>query len=336
MMSKHLVDPDLLPVVEQAPPLEPTTESLPELRSGISGLRAPAPPASEGTVEERAVPGPGGSTVRVLVYAPETPTRTGALLWLHAGGMVVGTPDMYEPQSRFLAQQAGCVVIAVDYGLAPENPYPAGLEDCYAALRWAHAAADELRIPRERIAVAGESGGGGLAAGLSLLARDRGELAVSAQFLEYPMLDDRTGTSAEPDPMPYAGEFVWTQASNHFAWGSVLGHEPGANVPIYASSGRAEELIGLPPTFIGVGALDLFVGENLRFARGLIRDGVPTELHVYPGAVHGFASFSEDAEVAKKIRQDFWDAIRRHFRDEGFGPAMEASPGGPEARRGQR
>ncbi len=159
MASKHLVDPDLLPIVEQAPPLEPTTESLPELRSVISELRAPAPPASEVTVEERAVPGPGGSTVRVLVYSPKTPTRTGGLLWFHAGGMVMGTPDMYEPQSRFLAQQAGCVVIAVDYGLAPENPYPAALEDCYAALRWAHAAADELRIPRRR------PGGGTCAAG---------------------------------------------------------------------------------------------------------------------------------------------------------------------------
>ena len=323
--------------MEQAPPLEPTTDSLPELRSVISGLRAPAPPASAVTVEERAVPGPGGSTVRVLVYSPKTPARTGGLLWLHAGGMVMGTPDQYEPQSRFIAQRAGCVVIAVDYGLAPENPYPAGLEDCYAALRSAHAAADELGIPRGRIAVAGESGGGGLAAGLAMLARDRGELAVSAQFLEYPMLDDRTGTPAEPDPMPHAGEFVWTQASNNFAWSSVLGHEPGgADAPIYASPGRAEGLTGLPPAFIGVGALDLFVGENLRFARGLIRAGVPTELHVYPGALHGFASFSEDAEVAKRIRRDFWDAIERHFRDGGIGPVMEASPGGAEARTGRR
>ena len=337
MASKHLVDPDLLPIVEQAPPLEPTTESLPELRLAVSGLRAPAPPSSGVTVEERAVPGPGGSAVRVLVYSPETPTRTGALLWLHAGGMVMGTPDMYEAHSRFLAERAGCVVIAVEYGLAPENPYPAGLEECYAVLGWAHGAADELSIPRGRIAVAGESGGGGLAVGLSLLARDRGELAVSAQFLEYPMLDDRTGTPAEPDPMPHAGEFVWTQASNRFAWGSVLGHEPGGgDVPIYASPGRAEDLGGLPPTFIGVGALDLFVGENLRLARGLIGDGVPTELHVYPGALHGFASFSEDAQVAKNIRRDFWDAVERHFRDGGFGPATETSPGGPEARGGQR
>ena len=335
--SKHLIDPGLLPIVEQMPPLVPTTESLPGLRAAQTGLRAPAPPASEVTVEERAVPGPGGSTVRVLVYSPETPTRTGALLWLHAGGMVMGTPDMYEPQSRFLARRAGCVVNAVDYGLAPENPYPAGLEDCYAALRWAHAAADELGIPRGRIAVAGESGGGGLAAGLALLARDRGELAVSAQFLEYPMLDDRTGTPAEPDPMPHAGEFVWTRESNRFAWGSVLGDEPGgADSPIYASPGRAEELGGLPPAFIGVGALDLFVGENLRFARGLIRDGVPTELHVYPGALHGFASFSEDAEVAKNIRRDLYAAVERHFRDGGFGPVMEASPDGPETRRGER
>ena len=335
--SKHLIDPDLLPVVEQIPPMVPTAESLPGLRAALTGLRSPAPAASGVTVEERAVPGPDGSPVRVLVYAPETRPRTGALLWLHTGGMVMGTPDMYEPQSRFLVRQAGCVVIAVDYGLAPENPYPAGLEDCYAVLRWAHAAADELGIPRGRIAVTGESGGGGLAAALALLARDRGELAVSAQFLEYPMLDDRTGTPAEPDPMPHAGEFVWTKDSNRFAWGSVLGDEPGgADAPIYASPGRAEELAGLPPAFIGVGALDLFVGENLRFARGLIRASVPTELHVYPGALYGFASFSEDAEVAKNIRRDFWGAIERHFRDGGLDPAAEAPAGGAEARGGRR
>lgn len=177
------------------------------------------------------------------------------------------------------------------------------------------AAAEELHFPRERIAVAGESGGGCLAAGLSLLARDRGEFSLSAQFLQYPMLDDRTGTTSEPEPMPYAGEFVWTKDSNHFAWSAVLGQEPGGlNIPIYAAPARAQDLSGLPPTSIFIGDLDLFIGENFRYARTLVRNGVPTEFHVYPGVYHGFISFAQEADVSKRAFQQFSSAIERHFR----------------------
>ena len=177
------------------------------------------------------------------------------------------------------------------------------------------AAAEELHFPRERIAAAGESGGGCLAAGLALLARDRGELSLSAQFLLYPMLDDQTGTTSEPNPMPYKGEFVWTKASNHFARGAVLRQEPDRlNVLIYAALGRAQNLTGLPPTSILIGDLDLFIGENLRYARTLIRDGVPTEFHTYSGAHHGFISFAQKADVSKRAFQEFSNAIDRHFR----------------------
>ena len=316
MNTKHLVDPELLPTLEAMPPVVPTLDSLDALRAQIAGMQAPAPSVSEITVKEHHVPGPNGTSVRVLVYTPEATPRTGGLLWLHAGGMVMGTPEMNEPQSRYLARAAGCVVVAVDYRLAPEHPYPAGVEDCYAALRWLYGAAEEFGFPSARIAAAGESGGGGLAAGLALLARDRGEYPLSAQFLKYAMLDDRTGTGAEPTPtMPNAGEFVWTKASNHFAWKAVLGVEPGGlGVPIYAAPGRAESLAGLPPTSILIGELDLFVGENLRYAQALIRDGVSTELHLYPGAYHAFVSFSPEADVSRRALQQFWSAIERHFR----------------------
>ena len=315
MTSRHLIDPQLVTALAAMPPFELRADTLNAIRGPMAAMRVPAPPAPETTVEERFVPGPDGTSVRVLVYAPTTRPRTGGLLWLHGGGMVMGAPDVYDVQSRYLAQTAGCVVVAVQYRLAPEDPYPAGLEDCYAALRWVHAAAEELHIPRERIAVGGESGGGGLAAGLALLARDRGEVSLSAQFLQYPMLDDRTGTPSEPDPLPYAGEFVWTAANNRFAWGAVLGHAPGGpDVPIYAAPGRASTLVGLPPTAIVVGDLDLFLGENLRFARTLIREGVPTALHVYPGAYHAFISFAPDADVSRRAAQAFGGAIARHFR----------------------
>jgi acetyl esterase/lipase len=315
MPSKHLVDPQLLLALERMPSFEVTAATLNDQRASIAQLKVPAPPAPETTVEERFIPRADGTSVRILVYAPKTHSRAGCLLWVHGGGMVKGTPDGNEPQSRYLAQTAGCVVVAVNYRLAPEHPYPAALEDCYAALRWMHAAAEELQFPRERIAVAGESGGGCLAAGLSLLARDRGEFSLSAQFLMNPMLDDRTGTTSELDPiMPYAGEFVWTKASNHFAWGAVLGQPGGSSVDIYAAPGRAQNLADLPPTSIFIGDLDLLIGENFRYARTLIQGGVQTEFHTYPGAYHGFISFAQEADVSKRAFQDFSNAIERHFR----------------------
>lgn len=312
--SRHLVDPELLPALDAMPTFTVTADTLPAIRHEIADIQVPAPPAPPTTVAERFVPGPDGTSLRILVYAPEAGARTGGLLWLHGGGMVMARPDGNEALCRYIAGTSGCVVAAIDYRLAPENPYPAGLEDCYAGLRWMHEAADELGFPRDRLAIAGESGGGGLAAGLSLLARDRGELAPSAQFLLYPMLDDRTGTAAEPDPLPYAGEFVWTRESNRFAWGAVLGDASGgADVPVHAAPARSDDLAGVAPTSMFVGDLDLFAGENLRYARTLIRSGVATELHLYPGAYHGFLSFAQDAPVSKRAFQLFSDVITRHF-----------------------
>ena len=319
MDTKHLVAPGLVEALAAMPAITPSAESLPELRAALAGYRAAAPPApARVTTAERQLPRPDGTALRVLVYAPATPARTGALLWLHGGGMIMATPEANEAQNRYLAHRLGCVVVAPNYRLAPEHPYPAGLEDCYTTLRWLHEAAGELHFPAGRVAVAGESGGGGLAAALTLLARDRQGPAISAQFLQYPMLDDRTGTTAELSPQLYAGEFVWTRASNRFAWGAVLGYAPGTVVPpAYAAPGRVEHLAGLPPTCLVVGALDLFVGENLRYAHRLLEQGVPTELHVYAGAFHGFMSFCEDAPISQRAEQDFWGAMERHFRPAG-------------------
>lgn len=217
MNTKHLVDPELAQALEGMPSLNPGPESLPALRVSVAAFQATAPPAPGVTVEERFLPRPDGTSLRILVYLPAATSRTGGLLWFHGGGMIMATPDGYDAQSRYLAYRTGAVVVAVDFRLAPEHPYPAGLEDGYQALQWLHDSADELRLPRGRIAVTGESGGGCLAVASALYARDNKGPAVSAQFLQYPMLDDRTGTVADPDPMPNAGEFVWTRASNQFA-----------------------------------------------------------------------------------------------------------------------
>jgi acetyl esterase/lipase len=317
LSSRHLVGAELRPALGAMPSFTVTADTLSEIRCAIADAQVPAPPAPATTVAERFVPRADGTSLRLLLYAPEAGARTGGLLWLHGGGMVMARPDGNEALCRYLAGTAGCVVAAVDYRLAPEHPYPAGLEDCYVALRWMDEGADELGFRRDRLAVAGESGGGGLAAGLSLLARDRVGVVPSAQFLLYPMLDDRTGTELELDALPYAGEFVWTRESNRFAWSAVLGDAFGsADVPIYAAPARADDLTGVPPTSIFVGDLDLFAGEDLQIARTLVRSGVPTELNLYPGAYHGFITFAQDAPVSKRAFQAFSNAITRHFGEQ--------------------
>jgi acetyl esterase/lipase len=207
---------------------------------------------------------------------------------------VLGDPEINDGSNRSIAAAVNCVVVSVDYRLAPETRFPGALEDCYAALMWLQAQAEQLGVDRSRIAIGGDSAGGGHAAALAILARNRGEAQIRFQLLDSPMLDDRTGTTS--DPHPHCGEFVWTANSNRFGWQSLLGVEPGGpDVPVDAVPARVADLTGLPPTFISVGALDLFLEETLEYARRLIRAAVPTELHVIPGAFHGFGAASSDA-----------------------------------------
>lgn len=315
MTTRHLVDPEIAPMLDQFPQLQLTEETLPQMRALLAEmnaqLRAELPDFPDIDVTERHVPGPKGAPdVRVLVYLPKSaPRPLPALLWVHGGGYVLGGADQDDAQVKSIVHPIGCAAVSVDYRLAPETPFPGPVEDCYAALKWLHAHASELGVDANRIAIGGASAGGGLAAGLGLLTRDRGEVPLAFQLLIYPMLDDRTVTVA--DPHPYAGEFIWTAAANRFGWTALLGREPGsAGVSPYAAAARAERLAGLPPTYICVGALDLFLEENLEYARRLMREGVPTELHVYPGAYHGF-NMAVDAQVTKAYTRDFMDALRR-------------------------
>jgi acetyl esterase/lipase len=225
--------------------------------------------------------------------------------------MVMGRPEMRHAGLVAIAREAPCLVASIDYRLAPEAPFPASLEDCYAGLAWLHAQASRIGIDPARIAVGGESAGGGIAAGLALLARDRAEFPIIAQMLTYPMLDDRTAV-AEDFPMHF-GEFVWSRDANRFGWRSLLACEPGSHtVAPYAAPARSQSLEGLPPTFIAVGALDLFLEEDLEYARRLARCGVPTELHVYQGAFHGFDAVP-GAEIGRVFRNDWLRALRRAF-----------------------
>jgi acetyl esterase/lipase len=304
MGTIHLVDPELVPTVEQIPPLDLTDDSLAQVRAYEWPFPAPSDDVmASSTTESRYVSGPEGAPdVQVIAYKPTVTTAPLAcIVHIHGGGYVVGDIKMMDFALRNYVHDLGCIIVTVDYRIAPETIFPGAVEDCYAALRWLFAEAEALGIDRNRIGVMGESAGGGLAAAFALLVRDRAEYHLSFQLLSCPMLDDRTGVSDSPNP--HSGEFVWTRQNNHYGWRSLLGQEPGGpDVSPYASAARATDLAGLPPTFINVGALDLFVDEDIDYAQRLIRAGVPTELHVYPGGFHGFDTW--DSAISARARAD--------------------------------
>jgi acetyl esterase/lipase len=309
MTSRHLVDPELLPFLEMIPTFELSAEILPQMRAAILAMQS-AQPAVGLQPDERMVPGPAGSPkVRVLIYRPETEGPHPAFLHLHGGGYVMGLSELPPVFSQALVRDAECVVVSVAYRHAPETPFPGPLEDCYAALSWLYGNAAELGVDPARIAIGGESAGGGLAAALALLVRDRGEVPICHQLLTYPMLDDRTA-GAERERIGPQGEFIWTPANNRFGWTALLGAEPGGiDISSYAAAARADNLAGLAPAFIAVGALDLFLDENIAYARRLAHAGVPVEFHVYPGAYHAF--IHSDSRVARIYQRDSVAALRR-------------------------
>ncbi len=246
--------------------------------------------------------------VPVFVYDRDARGRpSGALLWIH-GGLVMGHPATYHEICSRFAHDLDIVVVSVDYRLAPEDPFPAGLEDCYAALRWVHDHADELGVDPGRIAVGGDSAGGGLAAALAQLAHDRGEVPVCFQLLVYPMLDDRTVLRTDHAG---TGAFVWTPRSNEFGWTAYLGHPPRDDEQRpYAAPARRADLTGLPPAWIGVGDLDLFHAEDLAYAERLTAAGVPCQVDVVAGMYHGADVFFRTSPAMAAFRAARRDALR--------------------------
>jgi triacylglycerol lipase len=315
---RRRIAPELLAGLDTLPSFEWTDDVLAQIRSiDLRQMPMPELSAQQRTVqrEERYIPGPAGAPdVRVLIYRPahSASQLQPAFLHIHGGGYIMGAPEINDAMSRGIAHEQGCVVVSVDYRLAPETRYPGSLEDCYAALRWVHGRAGELRVDPARIAIGGESAGGGHAAALGILARDRGEISVCFQLLDSPMLDDRTGSGSEPHP--YNGKFVWTTASNRFGWQALLGAEPGGpDVPAGAVPARTLDLSRLPATCITIGALDLFLDETLEYTRRLSRAGVPAELHVVPGAYHGYQVAGPDTPQVRQLMRLRGEALARAF-----------------------
>ncbi|MEM7492808.1 MAG: alpha/beta hydrolase [Pseudomonadota bacterium] len=310
MSTKHLLDPEILPALEAFPEIPLEKEGLPLMREAAAQMFQLADAEQHDVIREEiyiSALNPNDPDVRCLLYRPMTVTgQVGAYLHLHGGGYLLGLPEASDAHNIQLAQQLGIVIVSVDYRLAPEHPVPAAIEDSYAVLAWMHETAGTLSIDPNRIAIGGESAGGGLAASLALYAHDKGEYPICFQLLTYPMIDDRTGSASHPGD-PLTGEFVWTRERNQTAWSYYLGDtEPQS--PFVPT--RASNLEGLPPTWLSTAALDLFRDENIEYAQRLLKSGVATELIVYPGTCHGF-QWAADAGVSKQYMRDHAEALAR-------------------------
>jgi len=226
--------------------------------------------------------------------------------------MVGGTIEMSDAYCATIADQVGALVASVEYRLAPEHPFPAPIEDCYAGLLWLWEQSEVLGIDSRRIAIGGGSAGGGLAAGLALLARDRGVVAMCYQHLVYPMLDGRNLTRSSH---AITDERVWNRASNLVGWNAYLDGHAGANeVSAYAAPARATDLRGLPAAYICVGTADLFMDEDMAYAQALRDAGVPVELHVYPGAYHGSQNATPGAALSRRWAEDERKVLERALK----------------------
>ncbi|SEN78544.1 alpha/beta hydrolase [Actinacidiphila rubida] len=308
-------DPDLAGPLKvltaQMPPLLP--DGIATARAGAAAMvLSPDDLARNGQfeVQERRVDGcQGEPPVRLLLLRPARARGpVPVICHLHGGGMVLGDPTSGLDVVLDLAAELGVAVVSVDYRLAPEHPYPAALEDGYAALTWLAGHAAEMGADPAGIIVAGASAGAGLAAALALLARDRGGPRLLGQMLSCPMLDDRNDTVSSVQ-MTDAG--LWDRTSNATGWNALLAGRAGEpDVSPYAAPARAADLGGLPPAFIDVGSAETFRDESVTYASGLWAAGGQAELHVWPGGFHGFAVMAPGAAISR----DAYDASLRWLR----------------------
>ncbi len=322
--SLALVDPELRAAVREPDKIRIPMlreQDIPAFRRGGGG--ATPPPLANPSVRQQLIPGRGDAPpVRIFIIdGGAAGALRPAILHTHGGGYILGSPQNDMPNLQRIAAEQGCLIVSVDYRLAPETRFPGSLEDNYAGLLWLHDHADQLAVDRKRIVVMGESAGGGHAAALALAARDRGEVPLAGQVLVYAMLDDRTGSVRRTSP--YQGAYIWTPELNVLGWSALLGVPAGSSaVPKGAVPARAASLVGLPPTFIGVGALDLFVQEDIDYARRLLDAGVPTELVVAPGAFHAFQFVVPTAQVSRQFSRAIDTALGRMLR-----PGPSEGPG---------
>jgi acetyl esterase/lipase len=284
-----------------------------EMRATMAALGETVAPRSDVVREDREIPGRDGDpAVRVRVYRPAADMvgPLAGLVEIHGGGFIIGDIAMMDSFCDRVAAELSAMVVSVGYRLAPEDPFPAAVEDCHAAVSWLAEHAEEFGVDPERIAIAGQSAGGGLAAATALMARDRGGPALCFQLLEIPELDDRLAT---PSMIDFVDTPLWNRPNAIRSWSWYLGADglPGSgDVSPYAAPARAEDLSALPPAFVSVMEFDPLRDEGLVYAMRLLQAGVSTELHAYPGTFHG-SGLVVDAAVSRRGARDSFDALGR-------------------------
>lgn len=307
------IDPVLLEAYQQQPPLRLAQNGLEGFRSFFQSLVGspdlPQDPAIE--VYDVMIPGRDPRVeIRLRIYKPHNLLQIApGIYWIHGGGFLFGAPEQDEAQSLRWAREVGAVVVAVDYRLAPEHPYPAPLDDCYGGLLWFAQNAESLGVDKNRLAVAGASAGGGLTAAVSLMARDLGGPSLAFQMPLYPMIDDRFQTPASREDF---GDKVWNNTDNLYAWRSYIGHLMGTGqVTPYMAPARATDLSGLPPAYSSVGTLDPFRDDTINYLARLAQAGVPVEFHLYPGAYHAFEVLAPDTEYAQRASKEYVRVLKK-------------------------
>jgi len=311
-------DPELAPMLENLPDSTIEFGDLQGSREAFSELvtKMNAELDNAGVVfETRQIPGPDNAPdVTVRIYSPDEQEKTKpCLLHLHGGGFAFGDLESEMGSCVALCRDLGVMVVSVDYRLAPETPYPGGLEDCYAALQWASEQSELLRIDKNRIGLFGVSAGGGLCAATALLARDRNGPAICFQYLGIPVLDDRLDT---PSMIQFTDTPLWHRPNAELSWDFYLGddYQRGtADVPIYAAPGRAGELSGLPPAYVSTMEFDPLRDEGILYAHKLMQAGVPCELHAFPGTFHGSSMFAH-AEISRREAAEMVAVLHRGLK----------------------
>jgi len=277
-----------------------------EQRRAVVGQLLVAPELDQNvTMEDRMIPGPAGEQKIRIYQAKNSVKPAPALVYIHGGGMILGSIEGEAASAQMYCAQTGATVISVDYRKAPEFPYPCGPEDCYSAAMWVFDNATALGIDTKNIGIYGGSAGGGLVLAVALMARDRNSMSFKYMLPIYPMIDDRNETSSTHEVTEIG---IWDRAGNIEAWNWYLG---GKSADGYAAPARATDLSGLPPAFIDVGELDAFRDEDTEFALRLLKSGVACEFRIYPGAYHASEIFAPEADLSKRIVAGRVDAIKR-------------------------
>lgn len=296
------IDPQLRPALEAFPALEITRQNILELRAALADFASPGAEQLNLLESKETIP-TGDGEVDIYVYRKTDRAEQPAVLWIHGGGYILGSGE--DESAKGIAAHCDCTVLSVDYRLAPEHPFPAGPEDCYAALRWMMSGTCDYALDTKRMAIGGASAGGGMCAGVALMNRDRDNFPLRLQLLLYPMIDNLHDTASGQ----ITNHPVWNRQTSFNAWEMYLGGTPGEAASPYAAATRATNLKGLPPAYVCVGREDLFCDEDIDYARRLNAAGVATELAVFPGLYHGADTFAADAAVSQRLRNSYLSAL---------------------------